>query len=149
MLTCNSVPDLPWNLPVSNETVSDASPAKRPKALPQHRPPTQEVLVPLGLRPALRSSQASNTKERKGNVPIVARWGISRQTKSVALDFLLIISFLLLPPLAGRGRPPPLFQRRGKGRETLLPTLMVTGVVVRDKLDSRASPTGLWPLLIP
>lgn len=141
------VPDLPSNLPVLNETVSDALPARRPKALPQHLPLKQEVLVPLGPCPALRLSQANNTKERKGNVPIVARWGISRQTKSVLPDSFLIILFLLLPQFQGRERPLPLLRQPGKGRKILLSRLMVTGVVDPDKLDPKASPTGIWPLL--
>ncbi len=142
-----SVPDLPWSLPVSNEIVSDALPARRPKASPRHLHPKQELLVPPVPRPALQSSQASNTKERKGNVPTVARWGISRQTKSVPPEFLLMFSSPLLFPLQGRGRSLPLLRYPGKSREKPLSMLVLTGAVDLDGLDSRASPTGNGPFL--
>lgn len=132
-------PDLPWSLPGSNEIVNDASPAKKPKVSPPHLPLMLEVLAPLVPRLALFPSQASSNKERSGNVPTVAKWVISRRTKSVPPDSFLIISLLFLPPLQERGNLLQLLQYRGRGMGVLLtrssPTPMVTGQIL-DELDS-------------
>jgi hypothetical protein len=114
--------DLPLNWPDSNETANDASPARKPRESLPHLPPTLEVLAHPGPLPAPLPFQASSNKERNGNVRIVARWAISRQTKSVPPDFFLTIWLLFLPllPLRGRGKLLPFLQPPGRGRRVLL-----------------------------
>jgi hypothetical protein len=122
---------LPLNLPGSNETANDASLAKKPRESLRHLPPTLEVLARPGPLPAPLLFQASSNRERNGNVRTVARWAISRRTKSVPPDFFLAILLLFVPllPLRGRGKLLPFLQPRGRGRRVLLmhslPILMI------------------------
>jgi hypothetical protein len=122
--------------------VNDALPARRRKGSRLHLLLRPVALAPLPLRPAPLRSQASSNKERRGNAQTVAKWAISKRTKSVTPDFLLIISYLLLPLLQGRGNAPPGLLCRQRGIRILqihLPrTLMKIGCSTTDKRDATA-----------